>query len=120
MRPDAAKGQHNLTDKARNGIGRHCGLPKRTFSKPRPQAAPSDNYPRAPLDRPGHDQSGHGRRSRAGRTHEAAEAPDIAGFPMMGTGGAARPQEEERNRHAWHSQDGDIRGLPVDLVPPAI
>jgi len=51
---------------------------------------------------------------------EPTMAPDMAGFPMMGTGGAARPEEEERIRQAWLNQDADIWGLPANLVPPVI
>jgi uncharacterized protein YukE len=51
---------------------------------------------------------------------ESMVAPEMAGFPMMGTGGAARPEEAERIRQAWLSQDSDIWGLPANLVPPVI
>lgn len=50
----------------------------------------------------------------------AIEAPDMAGFPMMGMGGAARPEEQERVRQAWLNEDGDLWGPPVNLVPPVI
>lgn len=50
----------------------------------------------------------------------ATVAPDMGGFPMMGIGGAARPEEQERVRQAWLNEDGDLWGLPVNLVPPVI
>jgi hypothetical protein len=50
---------------------------------------------------------------------EATVAPDMAGFPMMGTGGAARPEEQERIRQAWLNED-DLWHLSVNLVPPVI
>jgi len=50
----------------------------------------------------------------------ATMAPDMAGFPMMGIGGVARPEEQERVRQAWQNEDGDLWGLPVNLVPPVI
>ena len=50
---------------------------------------------------------------------EATVAPDMAGFPMMGAGGAARPEEQERIRQAWLNED-DLWRLSVTLVPPVI
>jgi hypothetical protein len=50
---------------------------------------------------------------------EAATAPDMADFPMMGAGSATRPEEEERIRQAWLTED-DLWRLPVTLVPPVI
>ncbi len=50
---------------------------------------------------------------------EGSLAPDLAGFPMMGTGGAAQPEEQERIRQAWLNGD-DLWRLPVNLVPQVI
>ncbi len=50
---------------------------------------------------------------------EATVAPDMAGFPMMGAGGAARLEEQERIRQAWLNED-DLWRLSVTLVPPVI
>ncbi len=52
-------------------------------------------------------------------TDQAAVAPDMAGFPMMGTGGAARPEEQERVRQAWLNED-DLWQPSANLVPPVI
>lgn len=52
-------------------------------------------------------------------TDEAPVATDMAGFPMMGTGGAARPEEQERVRQAWLNED-DLWEPPVNLVPQVI
>jgi hypothetical protein len=50
---------------------------------------------------------------------DPAMAPDTAGFPMMGTGGAAQPEDQERIRQAWLNSD-DLWRLSAPLVPPLI
>jgi uncharacterized protein YukE len=52
-------------------------------------------------------------------TDEATLAPDVAGFPMMGTGGASQQEERERIRQAWLNED-DLWRLPANLVPQVI
>jgi hypothetical protein len=52
-------------------------------------------------------------------TDEATAAPDLAGFPMMGAGGAAQQEERERIRQAWLNED-DLWRPPVNLVPQVI
>jgi uncharacterized protein YukE len=52
-------------------------------------------------------------------TDESAVAPDMAGFPVLGTGGAAQPDGQERTRQAW-LHDDDLWRLSVTLVPPVV
>jgi hypothetical protein len=52
-------------------------------------------------------------------TDQATIAPDMAGFPMMGGGSAAQPEERDRIRQAWLNDD-DLWDPPVNLVPPVI
>jgi hypothetical protein len=49
---------------------------------------------------------------------EATAAPDMAGLPMMATGGAVSPEERERIRQGWLNDD--LWRPSGTLVPPVI
>ena len=50
---------------------------------------------------------------------EAAVSPEAGGFGMMGSGGTARPDEQERTRDSWLNDD-ELWSSPATLVPPVI
>ena len=50
---------------------------------------------------------------------EAAVSPEAGGSSMMGSGGAPRPNEQERTRESWLNDD-ELWSSPASLVPPVI
>jgi uncharacterized protein YukE len=48
-----------------------------------------------------------------------AVSPEADGFGMMGSGGTARPDEQERIRDSWLNDD-ELWSSPANLVPPVI